>query len=156
MFRHPFILLAMIAFPVTAGELSGKPRVIDGDTLEIAGQTVHLAGIDAPEAVQTCRDADGNTWSCGVEATFALANMIGAQQITCMGETFNDQGEPMVVCFAGRHRVNALMITRGWAVADRPNASDYLREEEDARVHKRGLWRGSFLPPWQWREKQQK
>lgn len=154
MFRTAFLLLAMTTFSAAAAELSGKPRVMDGDTLEIAGQTIHLAGIDAPETNQTCRDAGGNTWPCGLEATYALANIIGTQKITCKGEASNAQDETIAVCFAGRHRVNAMMITRGWAVADRPNASDYLQEEEDARVHKRGLWRGSFEPPWQWRQKQ--
>jgi len=154
MFRMPLLILIVTALPAAAGDLIGKPSVVDGDTMEIAGQTVHLAGIDAPEAAQTCRDADDVTWSCGLEATFALATIIGAQQITCTSESSNDQGEQIAVCFTGPHRINAMMITRGWAVADRPNASDYLSEEEDARVHKRGLWRGSFEPPWQWREKQ--
>ena len=30
-------------------DIIGKPRVIDGDTIEIAGQRIRLHGIDAPE-----------------------------------------------------------------------------------------------------------
>jgi endonuclease YncB( thermonuclease family) len=34
--------------------LTGSVRVIDGDTIEIAGRHVRLEGIDAPETAQTC------------------------------------------------------------------------------------------------------
>ncbi|MCH7957523.1 MAG: thermonuclease family protein, partial [Proteobacteria bacterium] len=43
---------ALLAFPAHA-EIVGKARVIDGDTLEIAGQRIDLHGIDAPENEQT-------------------------------------------------------------------------------------------------------
>jgi endonuclease YncB( thermonuclease family) len=37
----------------------GQARVIDGDTLVIAGQHIRLDGIDAPETKQVCkRDGD--------------------------------------------------------------------------------------------------
>lgn len=36
------------------------PRIVDADTLEMAGQRVRLQGIDAPEAAQACRQATGH------------------------------------------------------------------------------------------------
>ena len=36
-------------------DIAGKPRVIDGDTIEIAGERIRLLGIDAPERGQSCR-----------------------------------------------------------------------------------------------------
>ena len=36
-------------------EVKGRASVIDGDTLRIQGRIIHLYGIDAFEAEQTCR-----------------------------------------------------------------------------------------------------
>jgi endonuclease YncB( thermonuclease family) len=47
--RNIALLVAMLLMPVTAlADISGKPRIIDGDTLEITGQRIRLHGIDAP------------------------------------------------------------------------------------------------------------
>ena len=74
-------VVALLAFPAHA-EIVGKARVIDGDTLEIAGQRIRLHGIDAPESQQTCW-AGGREWACGREATFALAYETGMHWVTC-------------------------------------------------------------------------
>ena len=44
-------------------------RIVDGDTLELGGRRVRLHGIDAPEAAQPCRDAEGAAWPCGRRAS---------------------------------------------------------------------------------------
>jgi endonuclease YncB( thermonuclease family) len=60
--------------PSRTGEnFTGRPRVVDGDSLELAGHRVRLFGIDAPESRQDCRDARGRFYACGREARDALA-----------------------------------------------------------------------------------
>ena len=66
------MLIGLLWPVVVLADITGKPRIIDGDTLEIAGERIRLHGIDAPESGQTCV-ADGKRWHCGVEASSALA-----------------------------------------------------------------------------------
>ncbi len=40
--------LALFLSPIALADITGQPRVIDGDTLEVAGQRIRLHGIDAP------------------------------------------------------------------------------------------------------------
>jgi endonuclease YncB( thermonuclease family) len=53
----------LVASPAFAGEVSGVPRIVDGDTIEIGQVKVRLSGIDAPETDQICLDAKGETVS---------------------------------------------------------------------------------------------
>ncbi len=62
-------LLIGLLWPGTAlaETLSGPARVVDGDTLFVAGERIRLHGIDAPEKDQTC-SIDGRDWACGIAA----------------------------------------------------------------------------------------
>lgn len=143
------LLIAFVAAPARA-EVTGKPRVIDGDTLEIAGERIRLYGIAAPAPDQTCT-ADGAEWSCGQEATFALIFETAYHWVTCKGDNRDRAGRLVAVCTIGPYDLNALMVRKGWALADRRYASDYVDEEEEARAARRGLWKGEFVAPWDWR-----
>ncbi len=149
--------LLVLALVILAGasaayaDVTGKPRVIDGDTIEIAGERIRPHGIDAPEAKQKCADKDGREWSCGLEATFALANLIGDHWITCKGDERDRYGRLIAVCYAGPHDLNAKMVRQGWALAYRRYSTDYVDTEDKAREAKRGMWKGEFMPPWEWR-----
>ncbi len=60
----------------------------------------------------------------------------------------------LAVChIAGRQGtdVNAMMVAEGWALAYRRFSSDYVKFENGARKSRRGVWRGTFVPPWDWR-----
>ena len=148
------VLAILILLPeAAAAEITGKPRVIDGNTIEIAGQRIRLHGIDAPESAQTCL-ADNRRWRCGRNATLALAGMIGTNWVTCRERGRDPYGRIAAVCHLAGARgadVGAMMVAAGWALADRRIASDYVSQEARARRARSGVWRGDFIRPWQWR-----
>ncbi len=43
------------------------------------------------------------------------------------------------------------MVSEGWALAYRKYSKDYVAAEDAAREAGKGLWRGKFVPPWDWR-----
>ena len=50
------------------------------------------------------------------------------------------------------------MVRLGWALAYRPGDDPFPRpeyepEEAEARAAGRGMWRGTFIPPWEWRHR---
>ena len=44
-----------IVYPIYAEEISGIPKIIDGDTVNINHKKIRLEGIDAPEIKQKCK-----------------------------------------------------------------------------------------------------
>ena len=133
--------------------LTGVPRIIDGDTIRIGNTRIRLHGIDAPEAKQTCT-AGGKEWRCGQEATFALANIIGRTWVDCVERDRDRYGRIVAVCRVGGPKgkdLGAWMVSEGWALAYRKYSLDYVAAEDAARKAGRGLWRGKFITPWEWR-----
>ena len=133
-----------------SGRVSGSARVIDGDTLVVGSKRVRLFGIDALESDQRCR-AEGRSWPCGREATRALAGRIDSSTITCDERTRDDYGRVVAVCRRGGTDLNRWMVAQGWALAYRRYSQDYVAAERTARSSRRGMWRGEFVPPWEWR-----
>jgi endonuclease YncB( thermonuclease family) len=147
------VLVAMAAAPRPAlvdDRIVGPATVVDGDTIEIGDQRIHLYGIDAPEFRQTCRIAD-KSYACGEEAAFALADEIGQRPLVCDPVDTNSFGRVIAVCWLETEDVNARMVSLGWALAHRRASQAYAANEDEARTAQRGLWRGQFDPPWEWR-----
>ena len=67
------LLLAapVLALPAGAQDITGQARVIDGDTLDLAGQRICLHGVDAPQKAQTCQ-IEGLPWACGAVRSLQL------------------------------------------------------------------------------------
>ncbi len=54
-------------------------------------------------------------------------------------------------CTVGDEDLEKWMVANGWALAYRRYSLDYIDEEADARVARRGIWAGEFVRPWEWR-----
>ena|SRR5579863_10305556 len=81
---HPIVAaILLLATPAMAADITGVPRILDGDTIQIEGTKIRLRGIDAPEKVQVCLDPAGETWACGVTARDELLEHVGDRPWTC-------------------------------------------------------------------------
>ena len=79
---------ALLTLPSHAhADITGKPRVVDGDTIHINQTKIRLHGIDAPEMKHTCRTRKGKEKVCGVLAKQALERLVRGQDVTCKGDT---------------------------------------------------------------------
>ena len=127
-------------------EPSGRARVIDGDTIEVAGGRVRLHGVDAPESEQSCR-AGGGRWPCGQRATQALSGQIDGRTVACEHRDQDRYGRIVAVCRRGGRDVNGWLVGEGWALAYRRYSRAYVDEESAARAARKGVWRGEFVAP---------
>ena len=138
--------------PRTGDVITGRPRVVDGDSLEVAGHRIRLFGVDAPERSQDCRDARGKTYPCGREARDRLAAAIGAQSVSCtpVGESYN---RDVAICTASGRDLSEAMVRSGHALElPQHSRGRYSEAEREARTARRGLWAGDFERPSQWRQ----
>jgi endonuclease YncB( thermonuclease family) len=133
-------------------EIAGPPRVIDGRTLEVAGQRIRLSGIDAPDLDQVCEHG-GRQYRCGSVARAALWDLIAGLDVSCTpeGDGPGPGGSILAICTAGGRSLNESMVRAGWALADRRATDRYGAAEAEAKNARRGLWKGTFEPPWEWR-----
>lgn len=132
-------MVLMLLGGTAQADLRGMARVIDGDTLEIAGTTVRLHGIDAPEADQTC-DGDGRPWPCGEWAGDELRRMIGGDTVECARIDTDRYGRTVARCTVGRHDLGGVLVEAGAAFAYRRYSLDYVAQERAAQSARRGLW----------------
>ena len=115
--RALLIAVAVILWPILAlGEITGPARVIDGDTIEVAGERIRLHGIDAPEMDQTCEWPD-STIACGAIAKAELADAIAGAEVRCEERDRDRYGRIVAVCHASGHDIGRAMVDAGWALA---------------------------------------
>jgi len=146
--RTMLVLLGgLLASPVLAGEV----QVIDGDTIEIAGTTYRLYGIDAPEAGQKCEKPGKGAWPCGKRATEALVDLIANGEVTCDNRGSDDFGRVLAVCEAEGTELNSAMVEAGMAWAFRRYSDLYTEQEDQARKSGTGVWQADTQTPWDYR-----
>ena len=147
------LLASLLATPAVAETIVGRASVIDGDTVEIRGQRIRLARVDAPESGQLCSDESGKNYRCGQAAALALSDKIGAANVSCEEMTTDRYGRAVATCSVNGEDLNRWLVSQGHALAYRQYGGEaYGAVEAEAKRAKRGIWVGSFTPPWDWRK----
>lgn len=132
--------------------MTATARASDGDSLHLGGDRVRLLGLDAPELAQMCRDEKGADWPCGRAARDAMAALLRQGQLTCHPEG-RDRFERMLAhCSVAGADIGARLVADGWAVA----TDNYHGEEQAARRARKGIWRGGFELPRDWRREEER
>lgn len=140
--------LALVALPapVAAQTVAGPARVIDGDTIEVAGERIRLFGIDAPELAQTCT-RDGAEWDCGRWARDRLRALLRGARTVCEGRGRDRYGRLVATCRADGQDLADRLVREGAAFAFQRYSADYVEAEKEALVAGRGIWAGEAEPP---------
>jgi len=149
--------LAVAALPFAAGaddeRVRGRALVESGDTLVVAGQRIRLYGIDAPEKGQRCKWPN-KVIDCGNISRTALLDLIAPVEVACRRRRTTEDGTWIGTCKAEGFDVGTNMVHTGWAVAVPDDPAGYASIQAKAKAGRRGLWRGSFEMPWDWRRRQ--
>lgn len=139
------------AVPAASAVLTGRADVVDGDTIRVAGESVRIEGIDAPESDQECWTLDGAAYPCGKQATAFLTQLIGRSQVSCEVLGRDSYGRALGICETRGININAKMVRAGQAFAFRKYSGAYVEDEAAAERAGAGIWRGVFHYPWDWR-----
>jgi len=132
-----------------------KIVTIDGDTLRAGdGAEYRIFGIDAPELRQTCTEANGKSWLCGRAAKAKLTTLIKDGNVNCEARATDRFGRTVAVCSAeGVPDLGEALVRNGYAIDLGSAAGDpYASAETEAKDAKRGIWRGTFDRPSDWRQ----
>ncbi|WP_332870142.1 thermonuclease family protein [Roseovarius salinarum] len=126
----------------------GRIEVVDGDTLRVAGTTVRLHGIDAPEAGQPCRrPASGARFDCGAWVTDELRARFGGRAARCRARGQDRYGRTIASCTVDGTDIARWLVTEGLAFAYRRYSMAYDLAEKQAAVTGRGLHALSMQSP---------
>jgi endonuclease YncB( thermonuclease family) len=124
--------------------ITGRVRVIDAHTLEFTDGTRILLHVVAPELGQTGLIGE-SVYPCGKEAAEFLRKLIGDQPVMCfLVEAQDDKW----IGYAGDTNLGHALVINGWGLA---HHSSLHPAEITAREKQRGMWRGKFLDPDDWR-----
>ena len=158
-----FFFIILFSNALNGMEISGIPKIIDGDTVHINKLKIRLEHIDAPEIKQECKkdffkisSTIGfnfkKTYFCGRVSKIKLKEKVNNSKIRCISLSKDRYQRFLATCYKDNINLNKWMVMNGYAVAYKRYSGKYLNEENYARENKLGIWKGTFLRPEKWRK----
>jgi endonuclease YncB( thermonuclease family) len=150
--------LAIVVLPAMAeaADITGVPKIREGDQIVIGSSRIRLGGIDAPSVDQLCLNNTGERWTCGAAARDELIRHTDKKSWTCHVERADRRGRNVARCEVDGEDIQKWLVSSGWALAYTRFSHDYEADEKAAREAKAGMWQGAFIAPWDWRIRNKK
>jgi endonuclease YncB( thermonuclease family) len=140
-----------------AADITGVPKIREGDHILIGNTRIRLGGIDAPSVDQLCLNTNGERWTCGVAARDELIKHADNKTWICRSRQVVDRrGRLVARCDVDGEDIQKWLVQNGWALSAVRFSHDYDADEQAARDAKAGLWQGAFIAPWDWRFRNKK
>ena len=149
-------LILTLALVAASPSFAANSTVRDGGTLDVGGVTYRLGGIDAPTPDQLCLDDHADSWTCGADARDQLTRLIGDHNVHCedLGPDAVYKKWHLGTCTAEGEStsLNRLLVRSGLAMnVASAGQSRFSEDEADAKNNRRGLWKGCFIAPQEFR-----
>ena len=151
--------MAIVLLPALAeaADITGIPKIRDGDQIQIGNSRIRLGGIDAPSVDQLCLNNSGERWTCGAAARDELIKHAGNKPWTChVRQPPDRRGRIVARCDVDGEDIQKWLVKSGWAMSYVRVSHDYDADEKAASEAKAGMWQGAFIAPWDWRVRNKK
>src|SRR4051812_7663505 len=98
--KLPFAIPMLLLLPAVAAaaDITGVPKIRDGDQLVIGNTRIRLGGIDAPSSDQLCLNNKGERWTCGIAARDELIRHAGNKSWACHARQTDRRGRIVARC----------------------------------------------------------
>ncbi|MGN6305336.1 MAG: thermonuclease family protein [Mesorhizobium sp.] len=145
--------LALPPKPKMPDEWKGKPLfqplATAAGVFQAMGYTVAISGVDAVMPDESCTDAAGKEWNCGMRARSAFRAFLRGRAPICTVPPEGGRDAISAACRIGKQDLGAWLVANGWARAAK--GGSYAEAEEVARKEHMGIFGAapdlSNLPP---------
>lgn len=115
-----------------------RPLITEAGRVTGSGLMVTIAGIEITPQDETCVDAEGRSWSCGVRARTAFRAFVRGRALACDLPEELTEKHYTVACSLGKQDVGTWLVERGWTKA--LSGGPYRDAGEAARADGRGIF----------------
>src|SRR3954454_508707 len=92
------VLLSWLSATARAADITGVPKIREGDQIQIGSSRIRLGGIDAPSVDQLCLNNSGERWTCGAAAREKRIKHVGNKSWPCHTRTTDRRGRTVARC----------------------------------------------------------
>src|SRR5258708_5435120 len=119
MFIRFLLAIAVLLLPAMAeaADITGVPKIREGDHIQTGNPRIRLGGIDAPGVDQLCLNPQGERWPCGVPARDELIKHADNKSWPChTRQTIDRRGRTVARCEVDGEDIQKWLVRNGWAV----------------------------------------